>query len=70
MERAKNLLLVAAGYITGENLLEFFKSIYEGNTFSSALLFLRFILCILQLAFALFHIFYFMMESPPKFNSR
>ena len=70
MERAKNLLLVSAGYIAGENLLEFFRSIYLGSIFSSSLLFFRFILCILQMAFALFHIFYFMMQSPPKYNSR
>jgi len=70
MERAKNLILVSAGYISGENLLEFFKTVYQDNIFTTSLLFFRFVLCILQMAFAFFHILFFMMEHPPRYTSR
>ena len=69
MERAKNLILVSAGCIIADNLLESFRIVESGITFATALNGFNFSLNIVQIAFALFHILLFMMQNPPKYNS-
>ena len=68
LERCKNIILATAGFIAGDTFLNIIGSFVNAVAFTSALQTFLFILRIMQLAYSIFHIVYFMMSEPPKIS--